>query len=459
MENLEAISNPQPPPPDEPVLKQTQLSNSDFRKLLFTSEFRKPPKDASMPRGRSDRTKSHSHKPNQKSRSHHHRSERKQRRGGEEGVEGGGANESGKSSERPPKYRDRARERREGKISSNMENLDSTIADGAAADGAEDREDEHNRLIRTADYRAVGPTSGASHAAERRRAIEESKYFGGDMDHTHLVKGLDYVLLEKVRREIENKEREAEEQLDAELERPIGSKDGAASSMVLETGLHFKTRLAEGIIETLFKTSNQNKVERNEFFQPGRMAYRVELEDEMAEFEVPATVIRSKADCLLYDQSSSSGNSDLTTNDIVINKLAQIFAYTRAGRRQAKKAKMGKVKPGGVQEYDIQPLQQEAPKKKPQRESLIFYPKYACIFVNVHVKLLILISSTCFAIDLKFGYFKRAIALIEIVIASKNQSKCQLPPPSLLLYTGELLGSNINYTFCRRFPYCPIYCH
>ncbi len=28
--------------------------------------------------------------------------------------------------------------------------------------------------------------------------IQESKYLGGDMEHTHLVKGLDYALLDKV---------------------------------------------------------------------------------------------------------------------------------------------------------------------------------------------------------------------------------------------------------------------
>ncbi len=36
--------------------------------------------------------------------------------------------------------------------------------------------------------------------AERRKvAIQESKFLGGDMEHTHLVKGLDYALLQKVR--------------------------------------------------------------------------------------------------------------------------------------------------------------------------------------------------------------------------------------------------------------------
>ena len=35
-------------------------------------------------------------------------------------------------------------------------------------------------------------------AERRKRVIQESKYLGGDMEHTHLVKGLDYALLEKV---------------------------------------------------------------------------------------------------------------------------------------------------------------------------------------------------------------------------------------------------------------------
>ncbi len=30
-------------------------------------------------------------------------------------------------------------------------------------------------------------------------SVEDSKYMGGDVDHTHLVKGLDYALLQKVR--------------------------------------------------------------------------------------------------------------------------------------------------------------------------------------------------------------------------------------------------------------------
>lgn len=30
-------------------------------------------------------------------------------------------------------------------------------------------------------------------------SVEDSKFLGGDLQHTHLVKGLDYALLQKVR--------------------------------------------------------------------------------------------------------------------------------------------------------------------------------------------------------------------------------------------------------------------
>ena len=37
-----------------------------------------------------------------------------------------------------------------------------------------------------------------NYAERRKQMIQESKYLGGDMEHTHLVKGLDYALLDKV---------------------------------------------------------------------------------------------------------------------------------------------------------------------------------------------------------------------------------------------------------------------
>ena len=45
-------------------------------------------------------------------------------------------------------------------------------------------------------------------AAYSEMTTEATKYLGGDIDHTHLVKGLDYALLVKVRDEMEKMEDE-----------------------------------------------------------------------------------------------------------------------------------------------------------------------------------------------------------------------------------------------------------
>lgn len=42
-----------------------------------------------------------------------------------------------------------------------------------------------------------------SEDAAKSLTVEESKYLGGDMEHTHLVKGLDFALLAKMRSEEE----------------------------------------------------------------------------------------------------------------------------------------------------------------------------------------------------------------------------------------------------------------
>lgn len=61
--------------------------------------------------------------------------------------------------------------------------------------------------------------SGSTQAEKRKKMIEESKFLGGDMEHTHLVKGLDYALLDKVRAEINSQETH-DEDLEAVVENP-----------------------------------------------------------------------------------------------------------------------------------------------------------------------------------------------------------------------------------------------
>ena len=60
-----------------------------------------------------------------------------------------------------------------------------------------------------------------SEEAVRSLTVEESKYLGGDMEHTHLVKGLDYALLAKVRAEQMQQQEDQDEQLDKMLDEAL----------------------------------------------------------------------------------------------------------------------------------------------------------------------------------------------------------------------------------------------
>jgi IK cytokine len=87
------------------------------------------------------------------------------------------------------KYRDRAKERREN------------IKTGTESDF----------VSTTQNFRSVAPDfSLAENADRRRQIIEESKFLGGDLEHTHLVKGLDYALLQKIKAELEKKQEDLE---------------------------------------------------------------------------------------------------------------------------------------------------------------------------------------------------------------------------------------------------------
>ncbi|XP_067014971.1 protein Red [Anabrus simplex] len=213
--------------------------------------------------------------------------------------------EDDKMAELAKKYRDRAGERREG-----------ANPDYQAEDP----------LSTASGYRAVAPDlkSGMDAAERRRQMIQESKFLGGDMEHTHLVKGLDYALLQKVRSEIQAKEKEEKEELDKLVKTKKEKKDD-------EEEMQFKTKLGRNVYRVVFK---MRAPEKNELFSPGRMAYVIDLDDELADSDIPTTLIRSR-----LDVPSLETTATLTTNDIVINKLAQILSYLRQGGRHNRKSK------------------------------------------------------------------------------------------------------------------------
>ncbi|XP_053212466.1 protein Red-like [Panonychus citri] len=209
------------------------------------------------------------------------------------------------------KYRDRARERR---------------------DGANPDYQNEDPLASMPAYRAVAPDTKAIDAAERRKQlIEESKFLGGDMKHTHLVKGLDYALLHKVKAELEDEDEDEEEELeDKDFDNDNIKDKRISESESREDDWTPRSAMAANIITLLTK---EKLPLRNDLFLPGRMAYTLDLEDPFVD-DIPTTIIRSKADF-----PNTDNLSQLSTNNIVINKLIQIISYLRQGGVPKRKKK------------------------------------------------------------------------------------------------------------------------
>ncbi|XP_069683312.1 protein Red [Periplaneta americana] len=293
---------------EEPPDRSQRLTNDDFRRLLMTPRASVP---SSLPSSLAPTRDTVAATPDADG---DDRAERRRKK--KSFYAKLKKQEDDKMAELAKKYRDRAGERR---------------------DGANPDYQAEDPLSTASGYRAVAPDlkSGMDAAERRRQMIQESKFLGGDMEHTHLVKGLDYALLQKVRSEIQAKEQEQEEEMEKLIKTKKEKKDD-------EEEMQFKTKLGRNVYRALFKSRS---AEKNELFAPGRMAYVIDLEDELAESDIPTTLIRSRADV-----PSLESTATLTTNDIVINKLAQILSYLRQGGRHSKKARKkdkGRAAAGG----------------------------------------------------------------------------------------------------------------
>nr|CBX25386.1 hypothetical_protein [Oryza brachyantha] len=156
-----------------------------------------------------------------------------------------------------PRYRDRAKERRED----------------------QNPDYEPTEL---GSFHAVAPPGTDLRLADAHKiSIEKSKYLGGDLEHTHLVKGLDYALLHKVRSEIDKKP-------DAE-----DGKDTQSRSTKEDQAVSFRTATA--------KEDGLNN-------------------------DIPTTLHRSKADCPVPEEMVT-----VSVDGSVLDRIAKIMSYLRLG--------------------------------------------------------------------------------------------------------------------------------
>ncbi|PVH61394.1 hypothetical protein PAHAL_3G023800 [Panicum hallii] len=186
-----------------------------------------------------------------------------------------------------PRYRDRAKERRED----------------------QNPDYEPTEL---GSFHAVAPPGTDLRLADAHKiSIEKSKYLGGDLEHTHLVKGLDYALLHKVRSEIEKKP-------DAE-----DGKDAKSRSTKEDQAVSFRTATAKSVYQWIIKP--QSIIKENELFLPGRMSFIYNMEEGVNN-DIPTTLHRSKADCPIPEEMVT-----VSVDGSVLDRIAKIMTYLRLG--------------------------------------------------------------------------------------------------------------------------------
>lgn len=213
----------------------------------------------------------------------------------------------------------------------------------------------------------------AGEELDAKQLYEQSKYLGGDVDHTHLVKGLDFALLRKVRTDLgkqqqqeqqhheqhtnnnETKEEEhteapqamdVDKDLDQVLEKfergeKIADDDNSGQtemediSLDQQHTLKFHTLMAKNIFEHIQHQAHPEDQPRVELFEPGRMAFVFELADEVGHysdaFAIPTAMIRSKADITAKLARSGWSEESQAESSLVIEKISQVMNRIRYG--------------------------------------------------------------------------------------------------------------------------------
>lgn len=141
-------------------------------------------------------------------------------------------------------------------------------------------------------------------------AVDQSKYLGGDLEHTHLVKGLDFSLLSKVRGEL-NKQQKKDELKQQSAEKKQQKKRSFETviarrvwSTVVET-LHphhstFRERV--GRMGKAISMGQRIRGAPNTFLE-GRMNYEFDTGASQSSVDTPSTIFMSKEDAPKADFS------------------------------------------------------------------------------------------------------------------------------------------------------------
>ena len=186
-----------------------------------------------------------------------------------------------------------------------------------------------------------------------RERRERSKYLGGSEETTHLVEGLDILLYERRKLEIELEEKRQKEAA-ARASEPsfMGAKqiviDRHGHAKAVDAPQEFKTTLGRGIYNALFQKEAPPPIET---FLPGRMTYIFPLNPESTQ-ELPTIIERS-----MLSDAETTVNRDIrfepfpaSTSANALNKLSVVMSYLNQGesgirrRKQELKEREAKAK-------------------------------------------------------------------------------------------------------------------
>jgi hypothetical protein len=127
---------------------------------------------------------------------------------------------------------------------------------------------------------------------------EQSKFLGGDIAHTHLVKGLDYALLQQERSKLETGGSgggSGSAAAAAASAAAAAAEAAEAAQRQAAQAVSFAGAAGRSLYNAVFRPPPHNRALVRESFQPRRTAFVFEFEDGAS--DVPTTLRRSKADC------------------------------------------------------------------------------------------------------------------------------------------------------------------
>jgi len=231
---------------------------------------------------------------------------------------GGGKKTAGAKEDDGGGYRDRAKERREREDAEGEEEEDAGV--GLAG----------NRPTRGVFERDGGGASGRGEAEDdkeyaRLKSIEESKYLGGDVERTHLVKGLDFALLRKVRGDIAD-----EEVMRMEEEARAATTEDADVGKTPK----FKTTAARALHEFVMKKGVKAKKSKVHPFAAGSVSYSFDLSAK-SKRDVPMTLHKSQDDDGMAGVRALRAYVDPGKDASLLQRLGKLMHYLALGSTKA----------------------------------------------------------------------------------------------------------------------------